>query len=424
MPISLTVSELNSYLRELLDADEALRDVWVAGEISNFARAGSGHCYFSLKEGNAVVRAAMWRTYAARLAALPNNGDAVLAHGRVSFYEPRGELQLYVDMVRPAGEGLMYARLAELKARLAAEGLFDESRKRPLPPMPRRIGVATSPGGAALQDILAVLAQRYPLAEVVLAGCQVQGTEAPASIVRALQTLFVLHQHTPLDVLILARGGGAIEDLWSFNDEQVARAVFASPVPLITGVGHESDTTLVDAVADVRAPTPSAAAALAVPDAEELALGVAALHERLHDALALALTKQRNAIASAITTLQHHHPQARLALARQQVDDLLRRAATQMRHAVALRRAALQQMQVQLATLSPQATLQRGYALVRRATDGSAVTQAHQVVTGEMLTITLQQGSLLVKVAGVREGDGTDEQDSAKGTAHAEPDHS
>lgn len=394
--IHLTVSELNAYLREMLDADEALRDIWVQGEISNFSRASSGHCYFSLKEGGAVIRAAMWRTYVGRLIALPKDGDAVLAHGRISFYEPRGELQLYVDMVRPAGEGLLYARLAELKACLSAEGLFDVSRKRVLPPLPRRIGVVTSPTGAALQDILAVLARRYPIVEVLLAGCLVQGTEAPTSIVRALETLY--HYATDIDLIILARGGGSIEDLWSFNEEIVARAVFASPVPLITGVGHESDTTLVDDVADVRAPTPSAAAELAVPDWSELALGVAALRQQLDIAITEAIATRRSQLEQADTRIQRQHPHSRIALARQQIDDLVRRATIQTNHTVVLRRAEVQRVHAQLAALNPRATLERGYALVQRADTGVPVGHTSLVAPGDVLKLTLKDGALIVEV--------------------------
>src|SRR5215210_2357791 len=273
----LTVSQLNAYLREALDADEILQDLWVEGEISNLSRPASGHWYFTLKEGDAQIRAACWKSYVARIPTLPTNGDAVLAHGRVSFYEAGGQLQLYVDMIRPAGVGLLHARFEELKARLDAEGLFDPSRKRELPPLPRRIGLVTSPSGAALRDILNVLGRRYPLAEVLLSGCQVQGDGAAETIVEALFALY----DQDVDVIIVARGGGSIEDLWAFNEEIVARAVFASPVPIISGVGHETDTTIIDYVADLRAPTPSAAAELAAPDIGVLAGDLAALAEQL-----------------------------------------------------------------------------------------------------------------------------------------------
>jgi exodeoxyribonuclease VII large subunit len=273
----LTVSQLNIYLRELLDADEIVRDIWIEGEVSNFVRASSGHCYFTLKEGEAQIKSACWRSSVTRIPAMPGNGDAVLAHGRVAFYEAGGQIQLYVDMIRPAGVGLLYARFEELKARLEIEGLFDLSRKRELPPLPTRIGIVTSPTGAALQDILKVLRRRYPLAVVVLAACQVQGAGAAETVVEAL---YALYQQN-VDVIIVARGGGSAEDLWAFNEEIVARAIALSPVPVISAVGHETDVTIADFVADLRAPTPSAAAELVVAAKEEFRGRIDRLHDRL-----------------------------------------------------------------------------------------------------------------------------------------------
>jgi exodeoxyribonuclease VII large subunit len=243
----LTVSQLNTYLRESLDADEILQDLWVEGEISNLSRPASGHWYFTLKEGDAQIRAACWKSYVARISTLPTNGDAVLAHGRVSFYEAAGQLQLYVDMIRPAGVGLLHARFEELKARLDAEGLFDLSRKRELPPLPRRIGLVTSPSGAALRDILNVLSRRYPLAEVLLAGCQVQGDGAAETVVEALYALY----EQDVDVIIVARGGGSLMDLFAFCDETLCRTVSMLRVPVIASVGHHTDRTLIDDVAAV-----------------------------------------------------------------------------------------------------------------------------------------------------------------------------
>src|SRR5215216_1741912 len=288
----LTVSQLNIYLRELLDADEIVRDIWIEGEVSNFVRASSGHCYFTLKEGEAQIKSACWRSSVARIPAMPSNGDAVLAHGRVASYEAGGQIQLYVDMIRPAGVGLLYARFEELKARLETEGLFDLSRKRELPPLPTRIGIVTSRTGAALQDILKVLRRRYPLAEVIIAACQVQGAGAAETVVEALYTLYEQN----VDVIIVARGGGSIEDLWTFNEEIVARAVFASPVPLISGVGHETDTTIIDYVADLRAPTPSAAAELVAPDLEELRSDFALLSDQLVLSLERRLERHHTAL--------------------------------------------------------------------------------------------------------------------------------
>lgn len=388
---ALSVGDLNTYLRELLESDALVRDLWVAGEISEFRRyAGSGHCYFGLKDDRAAIRAVMWRTYAERQTTLPANGDAVLAHGRASIYEARGELQLVVDMIVPAGVGILNARYEELKRRLQAEGLFDEGRKRPLPALPRRIGIATSPHAAALQDMLTVLRRRYPLAEVLIAPCQVQGERAPESIVEALYQLYA----TDVDLIILARGGGSIEDLWCFNDEAVARAIFASPVPLISGVGHETDTTIADYVADLRAPTPSAAAELAVPELAELSAMLIDQQARLHAAVSYSLATRRSLLAEATRAVARAVPLHRIGRGRQQIDDLSRRMGRALARTTELRRVELRGLSTQLATLSPTATLARGYAIVRRADDGSVLTDPAQAPSGTGLQITLRDGDL------------------------------
>jgi exodeoxyribonuclease VII large subunit len=397
----LTVSQLNIYLREALDADEILQDLWVEGEVSNFVRAASGHCYFTLKEGEGQIKAACWRSYVARIPRMPSSGEAVLAHGRVAFYEAGGQIQLYVDMIRPSGVGLLHARFEELKARLDAEGLFDLSRKRPLPPLPRRIGVVTSPSGAALRDILNVLGRRYPLAEVIVAACQVQGERAAATVVEALYALY----EQDVDVIIVARGGGSIEDLWTFNEEIVARAVFASPVPLVSGVGHETDTTIIDYVADLRAPTPSAAAELVAPDLEELLSNFALLHDQLALALERQLEAHRSALQELRRRLLQHAPTTRLARDRQSLDDLVRRVGAQLTHGLALRQARLDGLRLQLAALNPQATLDRGYAIIRRAADGQIVTEPAQARPGEALEIAVKGGSFIARRTAEPEND-------------------
>lgn len=395
----LTVSQLNTYLRELLDADEIVRDVWIEGEVSNFVRASSGHCYFTLKEGEAQIKSACWRSSVARIPAMPGNGDAVLAHGRVAFYEAGGQVQLYVDMIRPAGVGLLFARFEQLKARLDAEGLFDLSRKRALPALPRRIGVVTSPTGAALQDILKVLRRRYPLAEVLLAPCRVQGEGAAESVVEALYSLY---EHD-LDLIIVARGGGSAEDLWTFNEEIVARAAFASPVPLISGVGHETDTTIIDYVADVRAPTPSVAAELATPDMDELRGAIGLLRERIDLAARRKLDDGHTAIDQLRRRLGQHSPAGRLQRDRQALDDLQRRMTSRLTHGAALRRAQLIGSSAQLAALNPLATLGRGYAVLRRDADGAIVSDPAQVAPGDELTITVKGGELSARVVETKE---------------------
>ncbi|MCA9972288.1 MAG: exodeoxyribonuclease VII large subunit, partial [Anaerolineales bacterium] len=255
------------HIRQLLEQDDALRDLQVLGEVSNWKRAASGHIYFRLKDSGATITAVMWRNAAQAQSWLPREGDQVVAHGYVGVYPENGAYQLYVNRLQPAGKGQLYARFEALKEKLAAEGLFDEERKRPVTSLPRRIGVVTSADAAALRDILRVLSARWPLVDVVIFSTLVQGAEAPARIVAAIETANRYSRDVePIDTLLVARGGGSIEDLWAFNDEGVARAIAASAIPTISGVGHEVDFTIADFVADVRAPTPSAAAAGAVPD--------------------------------------------------------------------------------------------------------------------------------------------------------------
>ena len=390
----LSVSQLNAFLRELLEADQLLSDIWFEGEISNFTQQRSGHCYFTLKEDEAQLNATLWRSYAARLPFLPRNGDAVLAHGRISFYEARGQLQLSVDSLQAAGVGTLQAQFERLRAKLEAEGLFEESRKRALPLMPGRIGIATSPTGAALQDILNVLGRRFPLAEVVLAPCRVQGAGAADSVVEALYALFDAN----VNVIIVARGGGSIEDLWTFNEEAVVRAAFASPVPVVSGVGHEVDTTLIDLVADVRAPTPSVAAELVTPDRMELLEELGRWRVALDSAMIERLEIELASLHGLRARLEIRSPQIRLMRDMQQIDDLWQRAETGLRHRMSLEAARVQGLSARLQSLNPRSILKRGYALVRRA-DGLLVTSTDAVQVGDQLYVTLLDGEIEVVVS-------------------------
>lgn len=395
---AFTVSDLNSALRAHLEDEGLFFDIWLLAEVVEFRRYPSGHCYFTLKDEQASIRAVLWRSKAEQIALLPANGDAVLAHGRVGFYEARGELQFVVDQIVPAGVGLLNAQLEHLRARLEAEGLFDERRKRLLPVLPRRIGIVTSPQAAALQDMLTILRRRYPLAEVILSPCLVQGELAPASIVAALRRAYA----EPLDVIILARGGGASDDLAAFNDEQVVRTVAASPVPIITGVGHETDTTLVDAVADVRAPTPSAAAELVAPPLADLRQRVIDLRERAEVALLTGIDAQRSEVARQRLLLQRHHPRRRLDAARQTIDDLMLRLDRAFSRWLQLERTRLHGLHSRLNTLSPQATLARGYAIAQHA-DRRVITDSSQVQTGERIALTLRAGIVHATVESTNE---------------------
>ena len=383
------VSQITAYIKELFDSDYALQDLWLEGEVSNYSRAASGHVYFTLRDEEAQIRCVMWRSQVERGAYLPQDGEAILAHGRISVYEAGGQYQLYVDDIQPAGAGLLYLQFEALKERLAAEGLFDPERKRPLPPFPQRLGVVTSPTAAALRDVLNVLRRRYPLVEVVLSPTLVQGDEAPPQIVAAIEAL---NQHTDVDAIIVARGGGSLEDLWAFNDERVARAIHDSQVPVVTGVGHETDFTIADFVADVRAPTPSAAAELVVPDRQRLRGAVEGWCGRLAQLMRGRIEEGRRALQYREQVLRRFSPQAQIDSYRQRIDDLMHSALAGLKHRLALAGERLRALDSRLQTLSPLATLERGYAIARHLGTGKVVRSVAQVAAGDRLEVQVSDG--------------------------------
>jgi len=389
------VSDLNRHIRILLEADPDLQDLWVQGEVSNFSRPRSGHWYFTLKDAGAALRCVMWRNAARRQPYIPQDGEAVEVHGGVSVYESGGVYQLYADEIRPAGRGGLYEQFLRLKARLEAEGLFDPQRKRPVPRWPQRVGIVTSATGAALRDMLHTLKRRYPLVEVLLAPAAVQGEAAPAGIVRALERLQGLQP--PPDVILVARGGGSIEDLWAFNDERVVRAVAACRVPVISGVGHETDFTLTDFAADLRAPTPTAAAELAVPDQRELRAALDELRRRLYALTRAQAALRRGALQQIAARLEQASPLRFIRTQQQRVDELSERLTLLTRHRLALERAAVENAALRLRTLDPQNVLRRGYALVTDSR-GALVRSAGQPRPGERLHIRLHDGSFPVRV--------------------------
>jgi exodeoxyribonuclease VII large subunit len=386
-PAPMTVADLTRYIREMFEVDYRLQDVWVEGEVSGVTRHTSGHMYFTLKDAVAQIACVMWKTSAPTYGALVVHGGQILAHGKVSVYETRGQYQLYVDRVQSRGIGDLHAQFEMLKAKLEAEGLFAPERKRPLPEFPHRIGVVTSPTGAVIRDICNVLARRWPLVQVLLAPAQVQGEDAPPQIVAALGALY---RRDDLDLIIVARGGGSLEDLWAFNDEHVARKIAESPVPVVSGVGHETDFTIADFVADVRAPTPSAAAELVTPDRAELEAQLAALRATLASALTDDLRIRRAALQSQARALLHLSPQVRLANLRQRVDDLTAQATGSILHVLQLHRARLTGATAWLDALNPLAVLQRGYAVVRR--DGQLVRSVTQVSSRDRLSVRVSDG--------------------------------
>ena len=386
-PRVLTVSAINAYLRQKLEADFSLQDLWLEGEISNWKQAASGHIYFTLKDDRASIRCVIWRSQAGLLIYMPQrDGEAVLAHGKISVYEAGGNYQFYVDDLEPAGQGALYAEFERLKTQLAAEGLFAPELKRPLPPFPQRIGIVTSPDGAALRDILNVLRRRYPIAQIILSPTLVQGEAAPPQIITALEAV----AQQDVDLIILARGGGSLEDLWAFNDESLARAIVACPIPVITGVGHEVDFTIADFVADVRAPTPSAAAELATPDRLELERLLRSSQFDLAEATRQIISTLRASLQRQQWTLERLSPQVYINNYRQRIDVLVNQAHQTLQHYLLLQRERVKTLASQLETLNPQATLTRGYAIVQKGQ--TVVTRTDQVGQGDEIVVKVSDG--------------------------------
>ncbi len=397
---TFTVTQLLSQIKTLIEREQTLRNVWLQGEVSNFVRATSGHCYFTLKDERAVLACVMWKQDALRLGRLPQNGQQVLVHGYVSVYESQGKMQFYADALELAGVGRLYQEFEALKAKLAAEGLFDPEHKRPLPAWPQRIAVVTSPRAAALRDILRTLALRYPAVDGLLAPSAVQGTEAPAQIVAAIELLNDWHAGVePIDVIIVARGGGSIEELWAFNDERVARAIAASVVPVISGVGHETDFTLADLAADLRAPTPTGAAALAVPDRRELADQLPKLRSRLHSGMTVRVEGERRQVAQFRRLLNRLSPEVQLTTRRQQIDDRSRLLAKAMRHSLTTRRTLVGGLRARLNSLDPDAVLSRGYAVLQTAATGDVITSVAQVAPGASIRARVADGEFEATVS-------------------------
>ncbi len=438
---AITVSQLNRQVKTLLE--RGVGRLWVEGEISNLARPASGHLYFRLKDESAQISAALFRNRQRGPTHAFKNGDHVLAYGQVSLYEARGDYQLIVEKIEAAGEGVLQRRFEALKKKLAAEGLFDEDRKQPIPSLPRRIGVITSPSGAAVRDVLSVLRRRFPIVPVVIYPAAVQGEAAPAELISALQAAI---RRDECDVLILTRGGGSLEDLWAFNDEQLARAIAECPLPVVSAVGHEVDFTITDFVADVRAPTPSGAAELVVPDRGNWLRAIDTIATRIARQGQRTLENKAQAIDWLSRRLVRASPAARVARQQDRLREVLGRLAAAMRHDLhtrdsrlfTLHRALLQvsptvrvqrainrtdQLRQRLAAagrrhladadhrlrltaraldaVSPLATLDRGYAIVTDVATGKALTSTSLVKKGDDIRARLAHGELLAKVTGM-----------------------
>ena len=385
----LSVSQLNEYLKMLLDGDTALSNVYVRGEISNFTTPRSGHLYLTLKDEDGQVKAVMFRTYASRLIFRPEDGMKVIAHGRVSLYGPSGQYQLYIDDMQPDGAGALALRYEQLRRKLESEGLFDESRKKPLPVMPMRIGVVTSPTGAAVQDIRNILGRRFPCAEMILFPSAVQGAEAPEQLCMGIEFFGT----TGLcDVIIIGRGGGSIEDLWAFNDESLARAIAACSVPIISAVGHESDFTICDFVADRRAPTPSAAAELAVPDRGELVSQLSLMRARMATLANGYVAREKryfSQIANAPVFQKPERLMDRFRMSLSEREERLDRTAE--RH-LETRCQRLLSLCGRLDAMNPLSVLSRGFAAV--SCGGKAVMKASSLSAGDAIEIRFADGSV------------------------------
>lgn len=394
MSSALTVTQVNRFLKSLIDGDGRLADIYITGEISNFTQnARSGHMYFSLKDETSAIKSVMFASSAARLRFRPEDGMKVIIRGRVSVYEPAGQYQLYAAEMQPDGVGALAMAFEQLKARLAAEGLFDRERKRPIPACPMRIGVITSPTGAALQDILNIIGRRWPLCEAVVCGVQVQGEGAPSQLIGALKTLNLL---MACDVIIIGRGGGSIEDLWAFNHEGLARAVAGSKIPVISAVGHETDYTICDFAADCRAPTPSAAAELCTPDCEGLLDSLASYNRYFHSKARDTLEYCRQSLDLLIQDSPLADRGAYVQLRRAKVDELtvrldqlIKRRLSDCKHELALAAGKLD-------VLSPLKALSRGYAVVY--CERKAVRDLEPLPDGTEVTIQAEKGRRAAKL--------------------------
>lgn len=389
----LSVSDLNQEARLLVEG--GLGSVWVEGEISNLARPASGHMYWTLKDARAQVRCAMFRQAARRVEFPIDDGQQVLVKARASVYEARGEFQLIVDYLEEAGEGMLRRRFEELKRKLAAEGLFDADRKQPLPAMPARIGVVTSPTGAAIRDVLIALRRRFPATSVLIYPTSVQGDGAPEEIVRALR---LADERADCDVVIVTRGGGSIEDLWAFNEEIVARAIAAMTIPVISGVGHETDFTIADFVADVRAPTPSQAAELAVPEQTEFVARLNRYLEQLRRAATREIADETRKLDGLAHRLNRAHPGVAVRASHQRLDELEDRLGRAIKTRIERFGHRLTLAERTLTSLSPLATLDRGYAIVSRQDDGSVITDSATASPGTPIDVSLARGRLAATV--------------------------
>ena len=395
-----TVSEVNRIMKGLIRQEPEFANLQIQGEVSNFRQYPSGHCYFALKDGKTLLKCVMFAGSARRLKQLPRNGDQILGVGRIDLYERDGIYQFYVDMLMPLGAGSLMVAYEQLKQKLSAEGLFDESRKKPLPVYPKTVGIVTSPAGAAVRDIINVSGRRDPSVKLLLYPVKVQGTEAPPEIVHGIQ---FFNRHQLADVLIVGRGGGSMEDLWAFNDERVVRAIAESEIPVVSAVGHEIDFTLSDFAADLRAPTPSAAAELAVPERSGDREALAKLVRRLERAMEVKLTNSGTALERLQEEWVLTHPERLWEMASQTLDTLDRRLEQAARSRFTAREQELQLLATKLETLDPYAVLRRGYTITENERE-QVVHSAARLQPGATLVTRFTDGTAVSTVDTVKEG--------------------
>jgi exodeoxyribonuclease VII large subunit len=394
------VSELSRFLRELIESAEPLQDLRVQGEISNFSRPTSGHWYFTLKDKEAELRCVMWRTEAQWQTFTPDGGLTVEVHGRLSVYEARGQYQLYVDEIRPAGEGELFREFLRVKEKLEKEGLFAVERKRPIPIWPKRIGIVTSPSGAAISDILNTIERRFPIVEVVLAPAAVQGPAAESELLRSLARL---NRFAKPNVILVARGGGSLEDLAAFNSERLARAIAGSQAPVVCGIGHETDFTIADFAADLRAPTPTAAAELVTPDKKELLVTLRDLNVALARNVSSKLRESRHTFERRKQDLVRNSPLSLVENGWQRIDDLNQRGRRALQGRTRTFASGLGNLEAKLSALSPSEIVRRGFAVVETAA-GGVVRSRRQAKPGERIEIRVSDGRFGAVVAKERDG--------------------
>ena len=396
-PTVLTVTELNNYVKKLLDNEPNLKNVFVTGEISNFKNHYSGHMYMTIKDEGGAIKAVMFSSYANRLRFAPENGMKVIIFGSVSLYNKDGSYQFYITDMQPDGLGALNLAFEQLKEKLQNEGLFNAEHKKPLPEFPQKIGVMTAPDGAAVRDIFSVLKRRYPVAEIVFCPVAVQGASAAPEIVKGIQ---LFNEKNACDVLIVGRGGGSLEDLWAFNEEIVARAIFASNIPVISAVGHETDFTIADFVADLRAPTPSAAAEVAVPDIFELKAGLLGLKQHLAVLIKNRVNAEREFLINTEKQLNLISPSNKILNSRTELVNINEKLINTMLLKLNNEKAKISVLASQLNALSPLEVLSRGYAISYK--EASPVTSVKQVAAGDNIKVVVKDGELFATVNEVR----------------------